>query len=169
MALSQRLQIHIVHTLGEKRFSNSSCKTTLPIFTLLQFLLQPLYFVFSKKFLLLISLLSDCMSWIVFLKTGKCLPGSFSQRLATISTADECAETIIRFINDHAPGARELVFSFSFFLFCEITPTSSLLHFKSNIFLPTLSLLFPFHGSFLRVGGSNRGGSLNGPVFSGET
>ena len=45
------------------------------------------------------------MSWIVFLKTGKYLPGSFSQKLATISTADECAETILGFINDRAPGA----------------------------------------------------------------
>ena len=57
------------------------------------------------------------MSWIVLLKTGKHLPGSFSQRLATISTADECTETILRFINDHAPGAQQLVFpSLSFFL-----------------------------------------------------
>ena len=56
------------------------------------------------------------MSCIVFLKTGKCLPGSFSQKLATIPTADECAETILGFNNEHAPGARELVFSFFFFL-----------------------------------------------------
>ena len=32
------------------------------------------------------------------------------------------------------------------FLFCEITPTLSLLHFKSNIFLPILSLLFLLSG-----------------------
>ena len=55
------------------------------------------------------------MSWIVLLKTGKHLPGSFSQRLATISTADECEETILGFINDHAPGAQELVFPSFFF------------------------------------------------------
>ena len=52
------------------------------------------------------------MGWIVFLKIGKSLPGSFSQRLTTISTADECAEAILGFINDQAPGARELVSSF---------------------------------------------------------
>ena len=52
------------------------------------------------------------MSWIVFLKIGKHLPGTFSQKLATVSTADECAETILDFINDHAPGARELVSPF---------------------------------------------------------
>ena len=51
----------------------------------------------------------------MLLKTGKHLPGSFFQRLATISPADECAETILRFINDHAPGAWELVFSLSLF------------------------------------------------------
>ena len=68
------------------------------------------------------------MSWIVLLKTGKHLPGSFSQRLATIPTADECAETILGFINDHAPGAQELVFPFlSFpFFFAKITLTSIL-------------------------------------------
>ena len=45
------------------------------------------------------------MSWIVLFKIGKHLPGSFSQRLATISIVDECAETILGFINDNAPGA----------------------------------------------------------------
>ena len=69
------------------------------------------------------------MSWIMLLKTGKHLPGSFSQRLATISTADECAETILRFINDHAPGARELVFPFLSFFFAKI-----ILTFESFIF-----------------------------------
>ena len=49
------------------------------------------------------------MSWIVFLKTGKHLPGSFTVMLATISSADECADKIIWFINAHAPGTRELV------------------------------------------------------------
>ena len=49
------------------------------------------------------------MSWIVFLKTGKHLPGSFTVVLATISSADECADRIIEFINVHAAGARELV------------------------------------------------------------
>ena len=60
------------------------------------------------------------MSWIVLLKTGKRLPRSLSQRLATISTADECAETILGFINDHAPGARELVFPSLFFFFAKL-------------------------------------------------
>ena len=49
------------------------------------------------------------MSWIVFLKMGKHLPGSFTVMLATISSADECADKIIKFINAHAPGARLLV------------------------------------------------------------
>ena len=40
---------------------------------------------------------------------GKHLPGSFTVMLATISSADECADKIIEFINAHAPGARELV------------------------------------------------------------
>ena len=56
------------------------------------------------------------MSWIVLLKTGKHLPGSFSQKLATISTADECAETILGFSNDQSSGAQELVFSFFLFV-----------------------------------------------------
>ena len=60
------------------------------------------------------------MGWIVFLRIGKCLPGSFSQKLATVRPADECTETILRFINDHAPGARELV---SPHFFCKITLT----------------------------------------------
>ena len=109
------------------------------------------------------------MSWIVLLKTGKCLPGSFSQRLVTISTADECVETILRFINDHAPGARELVFSFLFFppfflqkLLLLLNP----LYFKSNISLLGLfffiysKFLISFHGSLLRGGGSDGGGQL---------
>ena len=45
------------------------------------------------------------MSWIVFLKMEKCLPGSFTVMLVTISSADECADKIIKFINAHAPGA----------------------------------------------------------------
>ena len=45
------------------------------------------------------------MSRIVFLKMGKCLPGSFAMMLATISSADECADKIIEFINLHTPGA----------------------------------------------------------------
>ena len=44
------------------------------------------------------------MSWIVFLKMGKHLPGSFTVMLATISSADGCAEKI-EFINAHVPGA----------------------------------------------------------------
>ena len=55
------------------------------------------------------------MSWIVFLKMGKHLPRLYTVKLATIFTADECAETILRFINAHVPGARELV-AFSFIL-----------------------------------------------------
>ena len=53
------------------------------------------------------------MNWIVFLKMGKRLPGSFTVMLATISSADECADKIIEFINVYVPGARELV-TFSF-------------------------------------------------------
>ena len=53
------------------------------------------------------------MSWIVFLKTGKHLPGSFTMTLATISSADECVDKIIKFIDAHTPGARELVFFLS--------------------------------------------------------
>ena len=49
------------------------------------------------------------MSWIVFLKTGKRLPGSFTVILATISSADECTDNIIKFIIAHAPGAQGLV------------------------------------------------------------
>ena len=49
------------------------------------------------------------MSWIVLLKMGIHLPGSFTVMLASISSADECAEKIIKFINAHVPGARELV------------------------------------------------------------
>ena len=45
------------------------------------------------------------MSWIVFLKMEKHLPGSFTVTLVTISSADECADKIIEFINAHAPGA----------------------------------------------------------------
>ena len=45
------------------------------------------------------------MSWIVFLKMGKHLPGSFTVTLATISPADECTDKIIEFINAHIPGA----------------------------------------------------------------
>ena len=56
------------------------------------------------------------MSWIVLLKTGKHLPGLLSQKLVAVSTADECAETILGFINDHAPGTWELVFPSLFFL-----------------------------------------------------
>ena len=150
-ALSQRLRIHIVHTLGEKRSSSFSCKTTLPPFAYYNFYYNhyTLYFLKIPPAYLSLFLLSDCMSWIVFLKTGKRLPGSFSQKLATISTADECPEIILGFINDHAPGARELVFYL--FHFCKTTPTLSLLHLKSNIFLPILSLLFLFHDSFLGV------------------
>ena len=52
-----------------------------------------LFFFFLKDHLLFpICLLSDRMSWIVFLKMGKCLPGSFTVTLATISSADECAD-----------------------------------------------------------------------------
>ena len=49
------------------------------------------------------------MSWIVFLKMGKHLPGSFTVVLGTISSADECTDKIIKFINAHAPGARGVV------------------------------------------------------------
>ena len=49
------------------------------------------------------------MSWIVFLKTEKHLTGSFTVMLATISSADECTDKIIEFINAHTPGAQELV------------------------------------------------------------
>ena len=49
------------------------------------------------------------MSWIVFLKMRKCLSGSFTVMLATISSADECADKIIKFINAHVPGAQKLV------------------------------------------------------------
>ena len=45
------------------------------------------------------------MSWIVFLKMGKCLPRQYTVKLATIFTADECAEAILGFINAHVPGA----------------------------------------------------------------
>ena len=53
------------------------------------------------------------MSWTVFLKMGKRLPGSFTVTLATIS-ADECTDKIIKFINAHAPGAQELVIFLSY-------------------------------------------------------
>ena len=46
------------------------------------------------------------MSWIVFLKMGKHVPGSFTVMLATISFVDECADKIIELINAHASGAR---------------------------------------------------------------
>ena len=49
------------------------------------------------------------MSWIVLLKMGKHLLGSFTVMLATISSTDECTEKIIEFINAHVPEARELV------------------------------------------------------------
>ena len=49
------------------------------------------------------------MSWIIFLKMGKHLQGSFTVTLATISSADECTDKIIKFISAHTPGARELV------------------------------------------------------------
>ena len=49
------------------------------------------------------------MNWIVFLKMEKCLPGSFTVMLPTISSADECTDKISEFINAHAPGAQELV------------------------------------------------------------
>ena len=49
------------------------------------------------------------MSWVVFLKMEKHLPGSFTVMLATISSADECTDKIIEFINAHVPGAQELV------------------------------------------------------------
>ena len=60
---------------------------------------------------------SDCMSWIVFLKMRKRLPGSFTVMLATISSVDECADKIIKFINAHAPGAQELVIFLSGIIF----------------------------------------------------
>ena len=85
------------------------------------------------------------MSWIVLLKTGKHLPGSFSQRLATISTADECAETILGFINDHAPGAQELVFP-SLFLLQNYSYFLSLLYFRSSTFPSTY---FKFSSLFM--------------------
>ena len=49
------------------------------------------------------------MSWIVFLKMVKHLLGAFTVMLATISSADECADKIIEFIDTHTPGAQELV------------------------------------------------------------
>ena len=49
------------------------------------------------------------MGWFVFLKMGKCLLGSFTVMLAIISSADECTDKIIEFINAPAPGAQELV------------------------------------------------------------
>ena len=64
-----------------------------------------LLFLLKDHLLFPICLLSDCMSWIVFLKTGKHLPGSFTVVLAAISSADECADKIIKFINAHTPGA----------------------------------------------------------------
>ena len=67
------------------------------------------FFSERSPFHFLFVLLSDCMSLIVFLKMGKCLPGSFTMMLATISSADECTDKIIEFINAHIPGARELV------------------------------------------------------------
>ena len=45
------------------------------------------------------------MSWIVFLKMGKHLQGSSTVMLATISSADECTDKIIEFINANTPGA----------------------------------------------------------------
>ena len=58
------------------------------------------------------------MSWTVFLKMGKHLPGSFAMMLATISSADECTDKIIEFINSYTPGAQELViFPSELFLF----------------------------------------------------
>ena len=49
------------------------------------------------------------MRWIIFFKMGKSLPGSFTVMLATISSADECTDKIIGFINTHTSGAQELV------------------------------------------------------------
>ena len=46
-------------------------------------------------------------------------------KLATIFTADECPETILRFINVHVPGARELVASL---LYLKLLLFSSHLH-----------------------------------------
>ena len=56
------------------------------------------------------------MSWIVYLKMGKRLPRLYTVQLATIFAANECTETILGFINAHAPGARELVASLFFIL-----------------------------------------------------
>ena len=85
------------------------------------------------------------MSWFMLFKTGKHLPVSFSQRLATISTADECAYTILGFINDHAPQAQELVFP-SLFLFTKLLLLLSLLYFKFSTFPSTF---FKFSSLFM--------------------
>ena len=64
------------------------------------------FFFFERSaFNFLFVFSSDCMSWIVFLKMGKHLLGSFTVMLATISSADECTDKIIKFINAHVPGA----------------------------------------------------------------
>ena len=166
--LFQGLQTHIAPTLEGKKSFNLSCKATLlPSYWLQSSLQHPL--LHFLEILLALFLLSDCMSWILLLKTGKHLPGSFSQRLATIVTADECAETILRVINDHAPGARELVFPSLFFL-QNYSYFLSLLYFKSCIFPFTYFKSFiSFHGTPLRGGGGDGGGSSSGPVSSGET
>ena len=43
---------------------------------------------------------------------AKHLPRQYTVKLSTIFNADKCAEAILRFINAHVPGARELVASF---------------------------------------------------------
>ena len=66
------LQIHIVHILGEKRSSIFSCKAILPPFSYYNFYLNH-YILYFLKIPPAYFFLSDCMSWIVFLKIGKCL------------------------------------------------------------------------------------------------
>ena len=74
------------------------------------------HLLFPIIIIIIIFFLSNCMSWIVFLKMGKCLPGSFTVMLATISSADECADKIIEFTDAHTPGAQELVTFLSGFI-----------------------------------------------------
>ena len=105
------LWIHIACSLGGRRFFNSLCKVILSSLLFESyFLLLSLSLILVKIYLYISHfLLSHCMSWIVFLKTGKRLPRLYTVKLATTFTADECAETILGFINTHVPGAQELV------------------------------------------------------------
>ena len=130
---SQGLQIHIAHSLGGRRSFNSLCKV---IFSLL---LLESYFLLLSLSLTLVKILSFHFPLSFkrlhevdfFLKMGKCLPRLYTVKLATIFTADECAETILRFINAHVPGAQQLV---AFLFILETIIIFKSFTFKTNTF-----------------------------------